>query len=88
VLGVPVLGVHEDAVAAGLAGEVLLGQRRAFVGPVFLVADERELPVEALLAQRFGCLGTGQSGTHDHEMSRCHGYQLLHMSPSVRRSRG
>ena len=51
VVGVPGLRMDEDAVAVGVALEVVLGQGRAFVGTVRLVAEQGDPPVEAFLAQ-------------------------------------
>ena len=52
---------------ADLPAQVLLGERRALVGPLGLVADQHQLTVESLLAQRLCRLGSGQAGADDHE---------------------
>ena len=73
-LGVEALVVDEDLVAAGLAAQVVLGQRRALVGTVELGADEHDAPVEALGPQGLGGLGAGQAGADDQErLLRGHG---------------
>jgi hypothetical protein len=57
--------MHVRGLALGLAAQVVLGQGRALVGPVRLVADQHHAPVEALLAEGFGSLGAGKRGTDD-----------------------
>jgi hypothetical protein len=44
-----------------------LRQRRTVAGPVRLVADERQLAVEAPIAQRFGRAQTRERSAHDHD---------------------
>ena len=56
-----------DAVALGLAAQVVLAQRRALVGPLGLGAQQHDAPVEALLAQRLDGLAAGHAGAHDDE---------------------
>jgi hypothetical protein len=51
--------VDEHAVSLGLAGQVVLGQRRALIGQVDLFPDKRELSVEAAAAKRLRRLGAG-----------------------------
>ena len=67
VLGVPLHRVHVDRVALVVAEQVSLGQRRALVREFWLGAEEHDLAVEALVAQRLGGLGPGQAGARDHE---------------------
>jgi hypothetical protein len=69
VFGILVGIVHENAVQAALAGEVVLGQRGPFIRRVRFVADERELAAEAIGAQRFRGLGAGQAATDNHNLS-------------------
>ena len=71
VLVVEALLVDVDLVAAGLAAEVVLGERRPLVGPLLLGADQHHAPVEALLAQRLGGLGAGKARSGDHERLGC-----------------
>jgi hypothetical protein len=47
----------------------LLRQRRAIVRFVRLVADDRKLPAEALLAQRLGSAEAGQRGADDDDLA-------------------
>ena len=51
-LSVEALVVHVDLRPLGASGEVALGERRPHVGPLGLLADEDDRPVEALFAQR------------------------------------
>jgi len=89
VLGVEVGRVHVRLLALGLAAEVLLGQRRALVGPLGLGADQDDPPVEAAVAQLLSRLGAGQAGADDHECLLTHriflpvkvGYRLTLVSP-------
>ena len=66
-LGVPRLRVDEDAVAVGLALQVVLGQRRPLVGTVGSVTDQDDPAVEALLAQGLRGHGAGQAAADDDE---------------------
>ena len=75
-LGVEALGVDVDRVPLGPALQVVLGERRALVGPVRLGPDEDDAPVEALLAQGLGRLRPRQARPHDHE-----GRSLGHPAP-------
>ena len=65
--GVEALVVDVDLLAADLATQVLLGQRRALVGPLVLGPDQHHAPVEALVAQGLGRLRAGQARADDHE---------------------
>ena len=65
VLGVEALVVDVDLLAAGLAAQVVLGQRRPLVGALVLGADQHEAAVEALGAQGLGGLGAGEAGADD-----------------------
>ena len=67
VLGVEALVVDVDLLAAGLAAQVVLGQRRPLVRALVLGADQQQAPVEALCAQGLGGLGAGQAGADDDE---------------------
>ena len=72
VLGVPRLGMHDRSIEVGLAGQVVLGQRRTLVGQLVLGAEEdADRPGVAGVAQRFRGLGSGQPGSHDHDARRC-----------------
>jgi hypothetical protein len=57
--------VHEDFLAAGLALQVVLGQRRPFVGADVLLGGQHDPPVETLLAQRLRGLRAGQAAAGD-----------------------
>ena len=70
VVGVEPVLVHIQAVAVGLAAQVGLGQRRALIRPLGLVAKQQQAAVEALGAQGLGRLGAGQAGTDDHKGGR------------------
>jgi hypothetical protein len=48
--------VHEDRVAFVLAEQVALRQRGALVRALRLVAEEHDVAVEPLTAERLGCL--------------------------------
>ena len=61
VLRVPALRHHRDGVLAGLAQQVLLGQRRPKVGVVGLGAGDGDPARGTLGAQRAGSGGTGQA---------------------------
>jgi hypothetical protein len=65
--GVEAFLVDVEALAVGLAAQVGLGQRRALIGPLGLVAEQQQPAVEALGAQRLGRLGAGQAGPDDGE---------------------
>ena len=65
-LGVPVRRVHVDRVEFLTAQQGSLGQWRALVGAFGLGAQQHDLSVEALVAQRLGGLGPGQAGAGDH----------------------
>ena len=67
VVGVEALAVDVDAVAVGLAAQVVLRQRRALVRALVLGADEHQAPLEALVSQGLSGLGAGQAGADDHE---------------------
>ena len=66
--GVEVVGsVVVDAVDVPLAGQELLGERRAVVGGVGLVPDDDDRAGVALVADLLGGPQPGQRGTdHDH----------------------
>ena len=51
----------------GLAPQVVLGERRAFVGALWLVADQHQAPVKSLLAEGLGRLRAGQAGADDYK---------------------
>src|SRR5581483_9558452 len=73
VLGVPAFFVDEDRVAPLTTLQVALGQRGPFVRVVRLVADEDDLPLEPLRAERLRGPGPGERGSDDHERgSRWH----------------
>ena len=59
--------VHVGLVARRLAAQVILRQRRSFVGTLLLGADEQHAAVEPLLAEGLGGLRAGQAGADDHE---------------------
>ena len=61
------VGVHAGDLAALLAAQVLLRQRRALIRAVTLRAEQHDAAVEALLAQRLGRLGARHASAHDHE---------------------
>lgn len=61
VLRVPGGFVHEDALAALLAEEEPLGQRRPLIGVVAFVADQYHAAGEALRPQRLGRLRVSQA---------------------------
>ena len=67
VFGVPLGSVHVDRVTAVLAEQVALGQRRALVRTLRLGAQQHDLAVESLVAQRFGGLGPGQTRADNHK---------------------
>ena len=81
VLGVPGAGVDEDRVAFVLAQQVALGQRGALVRALRLVAEEHDLAVEPLVAERLGRLRARQPAAHDHECRHC---RLQRVNPSRR----
>jgi len=64
---VPVRWVHEDRVAAGLALQVLLGQRRPLIRPDLLLGGQHDPAVETLLAQCLRGLSAGQAAAGDDE---------------------
>jgi hypothetical protein len=68
--GVEALVVQVEAVAVGLAAQVGLGQGRAVVRPLVLVAEQQQAAVEAFGAQGLGRLGAGQAGPDDGEGGR------------------
>ena len=72
-------GVHSGVVEACLASEVTLGQGRALVGPNRLLAHQHDPPVESFVPKSLGGLGTGQTGTHNHE-----GLVIGHVGPPCR----
>jgi hypothetical protein len=73
VLGVPAVLVHEDRIPFLAAQQVALGQRRALIGVVRFVADEHDLPLETLRAQRFRGSNPSERRPGDHERgSRWH----------------
>jgi hypothetical protein len=65
VLGVEPLVVDVDLLAADLAAQIVLGERRALVWPLVLGADKHDPPVEPLLPERLGGLRAGQAGSDD-----------------------
>jgi hypothetical protein len=67
VLRVPLGGVDEGRLPRLLAEQVVLGQRRALVGHLGLVAEQHNVAGEALGAQRLRGFGAGQAAAHDHE---------------------
>ena len=54
-----------------LAAQILLGERRALVRSLGLVADQDQAAIEALLAQGLGGHGAGQAGPDDDEPLIC-----------------
>src|SRR5207248_8098495 len=85
VVGVEVLVVEIDLWAGRGAAQVVLGQRRTFVGPFGFLADEHDAAVETFSAERLGGIGAGQAGTDDDEgVGFGHGYLL---AAARRRSR-
>jgi len=56
-----------------LARQVLLGQRRTFVGEMLLCGKQHDATVEILVAQCFCGLGTGEAAADDGKGGRrCH----------------
>ena len=65
--------MDEDAVAVSLALQVVLGQGRAFVRTVRLLAEQGDPPVEPFLAQGLCRDGAGQAAADDDEAGLgCH----------------
>src|SRR5690606_41253340 len=62
--------MHEYAVALVRAGEVALGQRRAFARTLILLADKGDASLEPAVAKTFGGLGGGQATTDDDDCPR------------------
>jgi hypothetical protein len=81
VTGVPVAAVDEDRVAFVLAQQVALGQRGTLVRAFRLVAEEHDLVVEPLGAERLGRFGACQPAAYDHESRHC---RLQRVNPSRR----
>jgi hypothetical protein len=72
-LAVEVFVVDVQPFAPCLAAQVVLRQRRTFVGPLGLGADEHDAPIEALLAESRGGSGAGEAGADDHVRAvTCH----------------
>ena len=67
VFGVPAGIVHEHRVAIGRSQQQTLGQRRPFIGPFGLLAQQDDIAVEAFVPQRLRGLRPGQPGPDDHE---------------------
>ena len=67
VSGVEARVVKVERVPVGLAAQIRLGQWRAVVGPLCLLAEQDQTAVEALGAQGLGRLGAGQAGPDDGE---------------------
>jgi hypothetical protein len=68
---------QQQALAFQLAGEVFLGQRRAVVRQVGLVADQRHRPRVACAPQGVDRLHRRMAGAHDHHGVRRHLRLLL-----------
>src|SRR5204862_6033340 len=51
----------------GLAPQVVLGERRALIRTLGLLADQDDAPVEALASQGFGGLRSGEARSRDDE---------------------
>ena len=66
-LGVPRLGVDEDAVPVGFALEIVLGQGRALIGSMRLLTEQSDPPVETFLAQGLCCKGAGHAAADNDE---------------------
>ncbi len=65
VLGVPGVGMDEDALAFGGALQEALGQRWPLVRRLELIRQENDLAVEALVAERLDGLGASQPASDD-----------------------
>jgi hypothetical protein len=79
VLAVEAFVVDVSLLTLGLASQVVLAQRRAFIGPFRLGADQHHTAVEALVAKLLGRLGAGEARAHDHKCLIAH-----HVSPVTR----
>jgi tRNA pseudouridine38-40 synthase len=80
--------VNLEVGALCLAGEVILRQRGTFVGQMPFGADDRQLAVEALVAQRLGCLGAREPAADDDEVVCVRHEALPSLVPSTLRPRG
>ena len=67
VFGVPAGIVHEHRVPIGLSQQQTLGQRRPFIGPFGLLAQQDDIAVEAFVPQRLRGLRPGEPGSDYHE---------------------
>src|SRR5215218_6955310 len=70
-IDIPRLRMHEDAVAISVALEVVLGEGRAFVRCVPLLAEKDDSAVETFVPQCLCCDGAGQAAAHDEEIWFC-----------------
>ena len=77
VFGVPLRGMDVDLFPLGAAQQVALRQGRSVIRAVILIADEDDLAVETVGAQRLGGLGAGQPGAHDDKCLLCTHVRLL-----------
>jgi hypothetical protein len=59
--------VDIDGLALDLAAQVVLGQRRPFVGALELGPDQDQPPVEAFGPKGLGGLGAGEAGADYYE---------------------
>jgi hypothetical protein len=77
VLAIERLGVDVGLLARRLTSQIVLGQRRALVRALGLVADQDHFALETLLAQRLGGFRAGETGAYDHDRLRLGAHQSL-----------
>ena len=75
VIGIELRRPDQQALSLQGTGEVFLGERRALIGRLGLLADEADGAIEAAPSKRVHSLCGSLPGAHDHDVPRHHPHQ-------------